>query len=334
MDEILAGMADGADAADAPDLTQDDIERMCDIICDPSNIVGVEPGEQVIVTKDGGEFKFSQDSGGCGVGITSISRAAAVQMYERAFAFDTLELGWMDYSFKPLKTVVYEEMVTYEQIVETVIPPFMYGAMPNMGLYYAPDGQFRNPNDLMRVSNMEDSMEQSELAAEQLVGDMEYITGQFTKIGLEGFDFDTTGSAGDAEFVATLRGAETYRKQDPNANIIIGMSSESILGLHGLMEYKGYRVAGMYPAEQAKMAELSGANVFGAVVNTNSSKSFPWNVARATTIIKKCTSEANIPVHANLGMGVGGIPICEVVPTDTVGRAGKILIELAHIDGV
>ncbi len=334
MDDIQAGMADGADAASAAELTDDEMQRICDIVCDPSKIVGIEPGEEVIMTKDAGEIKFSQDSGGSGIGITSIPRAAGALMYERAFAFDTLELAWMDYSIKPVKQVISEEMITYEQISQETTFPYMYGAMPNMGLYYAPDGPYGNPTDLMREFKIEEAQDQAEKSADLLTKDIGYVTERLHSVGLEGFDFDTTASAGDAELVATLRGAENYRKLDPNAYIVIGMSAENVLGIHGSIEYKGTPVAGIYPAEQAKLCEQAGANVFGAVVNTNTSKSFAWNVARSAAIIKKCTDESNIPVHANLGMGVGGIPMCELVPTDTVGRAGKILIEIAHIDGI
>ena len=334
MDDIQAGMADGADAATAAELSDDEMERIYDVVSDTSKIVGVEQGEEVIMTKDGGEIKFSQDSGGSGIGITSIPRSAAILMYERAFAFDTMELGWMDYSLKPVKPLISEEMITYEQISQETTFPLLYGAMPNMGLYYAPDGPYGNPADLMREFKIEEAMDQAEKAADLLTRDIGYVTEHLDQVGLEGFDFDTTASAGDAEFVAALRGAENYRKLNPNSYINIGMSAENVLGIHGSIEYKGKAVAGMYPAEQAKMVEACGANMFGAVVNTNTSRSFAWNVARSAAIIKKCVNETSIPVHANLGMGVGGIPMCELVPTDTVGRAGKILIEIAHIDGI
>ena len=99
-------------------------------------------------------------------------------------------------------------------------------------------------------------------------------------------------------------------------------------------EYDGKIVAGMYPQDQVKLAEKAGTNIFGSVVNTNTSKSFAWNAARSAVITKACVEAANIPVHANMGMGVGGIPMCELPPTDITGRAAKILIEIANIDGI
>ena len=58
------------------------------------------------------------------------------------------------------------------------------------------------------------------------------------------------------------------------------------------------------------------------------------NIARAVTIVKDCVKNSNIPVHANMGMGVGGIPMAELPPTDITGRAAKVLIEIANIDGI
>ena len=76
------------------------------------------------------------------------------------------------------------------------------------------------------------------------------------------------------------------------------------------------------------------ANVFGAVCNTNTSKSLAWNMARAVTFVKECVKQANIPVHCDLGMGVGGIPMFETPPIDAVSRASKAMVEIAHCDGV
>ena len=112
------------------------------------------------------------------------------------------------------------------------------------------------------------------------------------------------------------------------------MSSENVLGIHGELEYNGKPLAGIYPNQQVELAEMVGANSFGAVVNTNTSKSSAWNIARAVTIVKDCVKHAHIPVHVNQGMGVGGVPMCECPPIDILSRANKALVELAHVDGI
>ena len=363
--DIVAGMADGADAARVPELSQDEMDRILEIVCDKSKITSIEPGREVCLSKDAGAIKFNQDNGGSGNAIPCMGRLEGLLVYERCLTFDSMELAWMDYSIKPVKAVINCETSNYEQMALMTTLPLVMGAMPNMGLYYAPDGPYPNPTDLMREFKIEESMAASEAAlyyapdgpypnptdlmrefkieesmaaseaaAEHLTRDIGYVCQEIDKVGCEGFNFDTVASAGDAEFVATLKGIENYRKSNPNAYIECGMSAENVLGIHGGMEYDGKIVAGMYPQDQVKLAEKAGTNIFGSVVNTNTSKSFAWNAARSAVITKACVEAANIPVHANMGMGVGGIPMCELPPTDITGRAAKILIEIANIDGI
>jgi dimethylamine--corrinoid protein Co-methyltransferase len=90
----------------------------------------------------------------------------------------------------------------------------------------------------------------------------------------------------------------------------------------------------MYPHQQVKVVEKAGATIFGPVVNTNTSKSFPWNLARAVTFVKACTEAASIPIHVNVGMGVGGIPVFETPPIDAVTRASKAMVEIGRVDGL
>ena len=43
---------------------------------------------------------------------------------------------------------------------------------------------------------------------------------------------------------------------------------------------------------------------------------------------------AKIPIHGNMGMGVGGLPVCETPPVDTVSVASKDMVELTRLDGL
>ncbi len=332
-EDAMAGMADGVDAAMVPDLTQDDIDQIVDVICTKSRIVGVERGREVILTEDGGPHKFILDSGSCCNGV-EMGRIDTMEVIERAIGFDTFELTTTDYSIKPVKPIVGPEMTAMQQAAMRMTVPTLYGAMPNMGLYYAPDGAHSNPADLMREFKIEEAQQNAEAAADQLSRDIVYVSESMISAGADGFNFDTTGSAGDAEFVATLRGVEQVRKDNPNAYITMGMSAENVLGIHGEIQYDGKVVAGLYPNEQVKLCEKAGASIFGAVVNTNTSRSFAWNVARSAVIIKDCVKNSNIPVHANMGMGVGGVPMLETPPLDCVTRASKIMAEVAGVDGI
>ncbi len=331
--DIQAGTADAADMADIPALTSEQMEILAEIICDKNRIVGVEPGREVVLTYDIGQLDFTGDNGNSGNGV-DMGRLEAALLHERAMGADTFELAHADYSIKPVKPIIANEMQTMEEIQAEIIVPYFYGAMPNMGLYYAPDGPYGNPADLMREFKMEESFAASEAASEHMARDIEYVATRIIKAGADGFNFDTTASAGDADFVGVLNGVEALRRECPDAYINVGMAGESVMGIHGSIEYDGQVVAGLYPHQQIKLAQKAGASVFGPVCNTNTSQSLAWNLARSVTFIKACTDVAEIPCHVNMGMGVGGIPMCECPPIDAVTRCNKAMVEIANVDGV
>lgn len=331
--DIQAGTADAADMGEIPALTSDEMEALFEIISDRNRIVGVEPGHEVVLTYDIGQLDFTGDNGNSGNGV-DMGRLEAALLHERALGADTFELAHADYSIKPVKPVIANEMQTMEEIQNEIVAPYFYGAMPNMGLYYAPDGPYGNPADLMREFKLEESMASSEAASEHLARDIEFVATKIIQAGADGFNFDTTASAGDADFVGTLKGVEALRRNCPDAYINLGMAGESVMGIHGSIEYDGQIVAGLYPHQQVKLAQKAGASVFGPVVNTNTSKSLAWNLARAVTFIKECVKVSELPCHVNMGMGVGGIPMCETAPIDAVTRCNKAMVEIAHVDGI
>lgn len=333
MTDIQAGIGDAVDCTGVSELNANEIEHMCEILCDSNRVVGVAPGEEVVMTEDFGSNRFGIDSGTCGNGV-EIGRREGSLIFEKSFSMDTFELGHVDYSIKAVKPIIAHEMQTMEQMQMLMTVPLLYGAMPNMGLYYAPDGPHGNPADLMREFKIEEAMIAAESAANQMADDIEYVSVKLQEAGSDGFDFDTTASAGDGDFVGTLNGIAKLKKARPESNVIMGMSGENVLGIHGSIEFDGKIVAGMYPHEQVKLAEKVGVNVFGPVVNTNTGKSVAWNIARAVTITKECVSASNIPCHPNMGMGVGGIPMSETPPIEAATRASKAMIEIAKADGI
>ena len=112
------------------------------------------------------------------------------------------------------------------------------------------------------------------------------------------------------------------------------LANEFHLGMHGRLKFDGDRLAGQYPAAQVKTAEKAGVHSYGCVINTNSSRSFPWNLARSLTYVREATKVANIPVLPNVGMGVGGIPLTTTAPTDCVTRTSKAMLEIGKADGL
>lgn len=329
--DIEAGVAEAVESAEVPELSGDEVDHLLEIIASKEKLVTVEHGKEVILSLDGGSISIESEHGSgipCG-------RINGVIMEERAYCLDILELAHMDYSYKPVKPLTAVECQTMRQLQEFTTAPLLYGAMPNMGLYYTPDGPYENPGDLMKAFKIREAQESIEKSAEHLTRDMIWIIQKMMKNGgTDGANFDTTAAAGDGDFYATLKAIEALRKEFPEMYIEAGMASETVLGIHGELEYDGVNVAGLWPHKQVELIEKAGANVFGPVCNTNTTYSFAWNLARAVTVVKACSETATVPIHVNMGNGVGGIPMFEIPSTDTISRADKAMIEIANVDGI
>jgi len=330
--DIEAGTEDAADKGQIEPLTSDEQDYILELMTAPYRVVAVQPGNEVVLTDDGsaGALYGPQSSSGTG---TPVSREQAIRVYERGFCLDTMEVGHPDYSFRPVKPIVPMEQQTIESVLQSTIIPIYYGAMPNLALYYDPDGPFGNPADFLPKAMIKEAREAQVQAAEVCRRDMIYISKKMAEVGADGINFDTTASAGDAEFLATLQTVEELANTT-DLSIEVGMASEFVLGMHGELEYQGKRLAGMYPHDQVKMVEAAGAHVFGPAVNTSTRRSSAWNIARAVALTKACSQVATIPVHANVGMGVGGVPMSETPPIDMVTRASVAMVEIARLDGL
>jgi dimethylamine--corrinoid protein Co-methyltransferase len=331
--DILAGTRDAAQRANIPELTEDDVQRLFDIMIEPSRAVSVKPGDEVIVTDDGCSMSFyaGQDSGGIGV---PLSRLQALLTYERACAADSTSMGHSDYSFKPVKSIINYEMNAYYTASMMTTAPLFYGAQPNLGLYFQPDGPHPNPADLLPQRKIKEARATQEAAAEQLREDLVFVGKKLNSIGCEGLNFDTCGSAGDADFLAALLAVADLKKETPNMPLIMGASGEFVIGMHGKLRFDKKQLAGMYPHQQAKVAEAAGVHIFGVAISTNTTQSVAWNIARTVTFVKATVAVADIPIHVNVGMGVGGVPMLEAPPIDSVTRASKSLVQIGKADGL
>lgn len=325
--EVEAGVAVAAKKAKCPPLSDEDIDKLVKIICEPRKFVSVERGNELVLTYDSQPLKFTR------LGLPG-SMPQILQTYERALMADTLEMCYVHYSAKPVKMIYPEESATVAETLLQTTPTLLYGVMPNMPMYAKPDGPCENSAELMPKGLIKEAQEAQIEAAKMLEDDMVLLGDNMYAAGADGLDYDTTAAGGDAEFYGCLKSIERLRAKYPDMNINVGMSGEFILGFHGELEYKGERLAGMYPADQCRMVAAAGANVVGAVVNTNTRKSFPWNLARSLTMIKHAAEVSPIPVHANLGMGVGGVPMQITPPIDCVSRASTAFAEIGKLDGL
>jgi dimethylamine--corrinoid protein Co-methyltransferase len=325
--DLEEGTKDAAERAKVPPLNDDERRHLYDIYRSSAKFTSVDIGDEVVLTYDAGTLKIRR------VGI-DVGRIHALQIYERLLGADTMELAHVDYSYKAVKPIIGNEQPILEQALLTSTIPLFYGAMPNLGIYSQPDGPVPNASELMPMGKIAEARAAQEEAVELAVKDMVYVASAMYESGADGINFDTTGAAGDPDFLATLRATKILKEKYPDLCIELGMAGEFILGMHGKLEFEGVRLAGLYPHEQVKLAQRAGVSIFGPVVNTNTGKSCAWNIARAITFIKPCVANARIPVHANMGMGVGGTPVMDNPPTDAVSRASKAMVEIGGLDGL
>lgn len=228
-DDLEKGTKYAAEVAHIPELTGNELEQLFEIITNPNKIVSVQPGKEVVTTNDVGTLKVMGDQANSGVNIP-VSREEAMVIYERSYCTDTAELAHIDYSFKPIKPIISQEQSVLQNVQQMTIIPIFYGAMPNLGLYYAPEGPFPDPLVLIRMGKISEAREAMEKAAERFIGDFVYVTTRLYDVGLDGINIDTTAASGDPDFYASLIAAEKIKKKCPNLSVEMGMAGEFILG--------------------------------------------------------------------------------------------------------
>lgn len=326
--DIRAGVEDAADRGKIPPLSQEEMDHIYDIVTMPGGVVGVAPELAIVTSNDSGSDKVSTK---CGI---PTERSVNAMIHERVLGADSVDIGYSDYNYKTVKGVAKREAGVLKNALNKTTIPLFYGAMPNLGFYTKPDGPVDNWAMLLPEGKMKEALAAQEEAAELAVKDIVYVAEQMYDVGADGIQLDTSGAAGDADFLVALKACETIKEKFPDMGVEIGMAGEFVLGMHGRLKYNDVKLAGLYPHKQVKLVEQAGASIFGAVVNTNCNMTFPWNIARVCTFIKACSEVAEIPVHANAGMGVCAIPMCENLPADIVSRVDKCLIEICKIDGL
>ena len=184
------------------------------------------------------------------------------------------------------------------------------------------------------MGKIKEAQKSYEDSVEHLVADIVSAASAMYESGADGINLDTTGAAGDADFLSALLATEKLKAKYPDMCIQLGMAGEFVLGMHSELTFKGERLAGMYPHQQVKMAEAAGVTIFGPVINTNTNESAPWNLARTITYTKACGEVAQIPIHPNMGMGVGGVTVNDHPPMDIVSRSSKAIVEICRLDGL
>jgi len=320
--DLEEGAAAGAKRAKVPPLEPDELERLLEIFASNAHFTAVDIGDELVLSCDG--------SGNADTG----TRLDELYSYQSHRGADIIELWHIDYSYKAVKTVMSFEQQVMKNAQLNLVAPLQYGAMPDLGRYSQPDGPIPNWSQLLPLGRIDEARAAQEEAVEHAVHDMVFVAEGMIEAGADGMDFDTSGAAGDADFLATLLAIEEIKRRHPDVGIEIGMASEFVLGMHGELEFHGRRLAGLWPRDQVAVAAEAGATVFGPAVNVNTTRSVAWNVARALAIVKPCVAESPIPVHMNAGMGVGGVPMTAYPPADATSRVARAMREVGRMDGL
>ena len=319
--DLEAGTELAAKKAKVPMLTQNELDHLLEIYASPARFTAVDIGDEVILSNDGTGTKH--------IG----NRVQDLQSYETLLGVDMVEFWQVDYSYKAIKVNVAHEGQGMKIAQNLLTNPVQYGAMPDLGRYSTPDGPIPNWSELLPLGRIDEARDAQLEAMGMLVEDINFVADHMVEAGTDGIDMDTTGAAGDADFLAGLTACRMLRERYPWLGIEIGMASEFVLGMHGQLEFDGERLAGMWPKDQLRMVQQAGASIYGPAVNINTGRSTAWNIARAITFIKPCMEIAEIPIHVNVGMGVGGVPTCLYPPADATSRASKAFVEILKIDG-
>ena len=134
-EDLQAGSADAAKKGKIPALEPDEFDYLFEMFATPIRVWGVPRGHEAVLTKDGSTNTLYSAQLSSGVGLP-LSREQAFRTFERAFGFDTMEVGHTDYSVKPAKAIVVLEQSHVEAALQTTVIPVFYGFMPNLGLYF------------------------------------------------------------------------------------------------------------------------------------------------------------------------------------------------------
>ena len=320
--DLEEATAVGAKKSKTTPLAPEDLDQLLEIFASNAKFSAVDVGDELILSCDG---SGNLDSG---------TRLDELYSYQSHRGADIIELYHIDYSYKAIKTILSFETQTMKSAQLNLVAPLQYGAMPDLGRYSQPDGPVANWSELMPLGRIDEARAAQEEAMEHAVRDMVFVAEGMIEAGADGLDFDTAGAAGDADLLAALRAVEEIKSRHPDIGIELGMASEFVLGMHGQLEFHGRRLAGLWPRDLVKLAAEAGVTMFGPAVNVNTTKSVAWNVARALTIVKPCVDEAEIPVHMNVGMGVGGVPMTPYPPADAVARVSRAMRQVGRLDGL
>ena len=265
--DLEAGVEVAVRRAKVPPLAEDELDHLLDIYASPARFTGVDIGSEVVLSFDGSGMK------------TIASRREDLQIYEQWFGADTIELHHVDYSFKPVKAIVPFEAQEMHDVLLRVVAPVQYGSQPNLGPLLA--GRTARCPTGRSCCRRVVSPRRAPPRKKRCRWPSRTWSTTAKPCGRPAPTASTSTPRrrpADADFQATLLAVEEVRRRCPGLGIEVGMSGEFVLGMHGEVEYDGVRLAGLWPADQMKLADKG-----RATVSARSSTSTPASPAPGTS---------------------------------------------------
>ena len=237
---------------------------------------------------------------------------------------DLCELQQDDYSYKAVKTAVAGEQRRMQEAQYRLTIPVQYGAQADLGRYSAPDGPVPNWSQLMPQGRIAEARAAQEEAARRSRAG--HVQGR-------------VGAVGGRRRRRRLRHQRRRRRRRSARRAQHGATPACRLprpghrGRHGVGVRARHarrarvrrREAGrrLWPAgPAAPAAGLPAPPSSGRRSTSTRRQTWPGTWRGRSTIIKPCMEVAEIPVHLNVGMGVGGVPM-HPFPRSTPSRAPR-----------
>ena len=118
--DMKAGIDDAVLRGKIDPLSDEDFEKLYDIITMPGTVVGVEPGKQIVLTNDSGGYKINVKS------QLPVPKEVEVLVYERCLGCDSVDVGNTDYNYKTAKGVAKREAGALKQALNISTMPLFY----------------------------------------------------------------------------------------------------------------------------------------------------------------------------------------------------------------
>ena len=286
--DLIAGSEVATKRAKVPLLTDDEIDHLLEIYASPLRFIGVDVGEEIVLSCDGTGMK------------THATRIHDLQSYEQWMGADLLELAWATTRSRSCARPWWTRPSTMHDAQLATIAPLQYGVMPNLGLHSEPDGPCDNWNELLPLGRIPEARAAAEEAVEMAVVDMVKLADSQWEAGADAIDWDTHRRRRrprvprrPARHGHHPREVPRHGRASPAwpGQFVRGYARRARVG-------KGVRLAGLL-AQGPAPARAAGACAPCSAPSSTSTPASRWpgTWPRAIALIKPCMEVAEIPVH-------------------------------------